>query len=69
MIILFVYTRIKYKAQPTIILSTPLSRLMSMFAELFLHEPAVKSGISIELERCRTDHSLRGTIELQLAAS
>jgi len=36
---------------------------------LLCHEPQVKSGTSIELERLATDHSLNGPIELHNAAS
>ena len=42
---------------------------MSMFGWLVFQAPAVKSGISIELERFSTDHWLNGTMELQAAAS
>ena len=46
----------------------PFDNVMST-GSLFLYEPHVKSGTSIEFDRFATDHSLKGAIELQSAAS
>src|SRR5208282_3968232 len=47
----------------------PRSRLISILGLLLFQPPAVKSGTSIEFERLSTDHWLKGTMQLQAAAS